>query len=71
MHCLGYRLVQFTNIKAIFFDLDGTLFETAPQLSVAVNNMLNDLKMDALEKNQITNFIGKGADNLIRKSIEL
>ena len=59
MHCLGYRLVQFTNIKAIFFDLDGTLFETAPQLSVAVNNMLNDLKMDALEKNQITNFIGK------------
>jgi phosphoglycolate phosphatase len=71
MHYLGYRLVQFNNIKAIFFDLDGTLFETAPELVGAINNMLSDLKMPPLENNQITNFIGRGADNLIRKSIEL
>ena len=68
---LRFSLTQFNNIKGIFFDLDGTLFETAPQLTTAVNNMLDDLKMQKLPEADITNFIGKGADNLIRKSIQL
>jgi len=68
---LRFSLTQFNNIKGIFFDLDGTLFETAPQLTIAVNNMLDDLKMQKLPEADITNFIGKGADNLIRRSIQL
>ncbi len=68
---LRFSLTQFNNIKGIFFDLDGTLFETAPQLTIAVNNMLDDLKMQKLPEAEITNFIGKGADNLIRRSIQL
>jgi phosphoglycolate phosphatase len=64
-------LAYFKDIKGIFFDLDGTLFETAPQLTLAVNRMLVDLKMNTLPEEKISNFIGKGADNLIRKSIKL
>jgi phosphoglycolate phosphatase len=64
-------LTYFKDIKGIFFDLDGTLFETAPQLTLAVNRMLVDLKMNTLPEEKISNFIGKGADNLIRKSIKL
>ncbi|MBT3827095.1 MAG: HAD-IA family hydrolase [Nitrosomonadales bacterium] len=61
---------KFSNIKAILFDLDGTLFETAPELSDSINLMLKDLKMAELEKDEIKNFIGKGAENLINQSIK-
>ncbi len=59
------------NIKGIFFDLDGTLFDTAPELAEAVNQMLVDLNFEELDPLDIKNFIGRGADNLIRKSISL
>ena len=62
---------KFVNIKAILFDLDGTLFETAPELSDAVNSMLKDLGMTELKRNEIKNFIGKGAENLIKQSLRL
>ena len=60
---------KFANIKAILFDLDGTLFETAPELSDAINLMLKDLEMMELKRNEIKNFIGKGAENLIKQSL--
>ena len=62
---------KFNNIKAILFDLDGTLFETAPELSEAVNLMLKDLEMPELKTNEIKRFIGRGAENLIKQSIEV
>ena len=62
---------KFDNIKASLFDLDGTLFETAPELSDAVNSMLKDLEMMELKRNEIKNFIGKGAENLIEQSLRL
>ena len=62
---------KFNNIKAILFDLDGTLFETAPELSEAVNLMLKDLEMAELKTNEIKRFIGKGAENLIKQSLEV
>ena len=60
---------KFKNIKGIFFDLDGTLFDTAPELSFATNQMLKDLNLQELGSDIIKSFIGKGADNLVRKSI--
>ena len=62
---------KFNNIKAILFDFDGTLFETAPELSEAVNLMLNDLEMVELKPNEIKRFIGRGAENLIKQSLEI
>ena len=56
---LRFSLAHFKDIKGIFFDLDGTLFETAPQLALAVNRMLVDLKMNTLPEEKISNFIGK------------
>jgi phosphoglycolate phosphatase len=64
-------LGKFNNIKAILFDLDGTLFETAPELAEAVNLMLKDLEMAELKTNEIKRFIGRGAENLIKQSIEV
>tara|TARA_B100000035_G_scaffold150090_1_gene127922 strand:+ start:1645 stop:2316 length:672 start_codon:yes stop_codon:yes gene_type:complete len=63
-------LERFLDIKAILFDLDGTLFRTDPELSDAINLMLTDLKMPILEKDKIKNFIGKGVKNLINESLK-
>ena len=51
--------------------MDGTLFETAPELAEAVNLMLKDLEMAQLKTNEIKRFIGRGAENLIKQSIEV
>ena len=69
--CRKISLKNFVNIKGIFFDLDGTLFDTAPELIVAINAMLNDMSLGELEEESIKNFIGRGAENLIKKSIGL
>ena len=62
---------HFHNIKGVFFDLDGTLFETAPELVAAAQKMLQKLGLQTVSPNVIESFIGKGAENLVRKSIEL
>ena len=62
---------KFVNIKGIFFDLDGTLFDTAPELIGAVNSMLKGLSLKELSGKIIKSFIGRGAENLIKKSISL
>jgi len=62
-------LKKFANIKGIFFDLDGTLFDTAPELIFVINQMLKDIDLQELESDIIKSFIGKGADNLVMKSI--
>jgi phosphoglycolate phosphatase len=63
------NLKNIKNTKAIFFDLDGTLFDTAPELVEAVQRMLDELGLSRLDHDEIKSFIGRGADNLIRKSI--
>ena len=52
---------------AVLLDLDGTLMDTIPDFTVAVNTMLSDLKFAAISQAEIATYIGKGSDNLIRR----
>lgn len=52
---------------AVLLDLDGTLMDTIPDFTVAVNAMLADLKFAAISQAEIVTYIGKGSDNLIRR----
>ena len=58
-------------MKAIFIDLDGTMFDTAPELVFSVNEMLKKFGSNALEFDVVRTFIGRGVDNLINQSISL
>lgn len=57
------------NVKAVMFDLDGTLFNTAPQIAEAINQMLADLEMPALPYEQVKSYIGEGAHVLIKRCL--
>ena len=55
------------SFDAVILDLDGTLMDTIPDFTVAVNCMLADLSFEAISQAEIATYIGKGSDNLIRR----
>ena len=50
-------------------DLDGTLLDTIPDLAAAANGMLTELNMPVLPEATIRNFVGKGLNNLIERTL--
>ena len=56
-------------LKAILIDLDGTMFNTAPEIAMAMNQTLQALNFETLSFNTIRQFIGKGVDNLVNQSL--
>lgn len=56
-------------LKAILIDLDGTMFDTAPEIAIAMNQTLQALNFRTLSFDTIRQFIGKGIDNLVNQSL--
>ena len=56
-------------VKAIMFDLDGTLIHTAPEIATAANLMLADLGREKLPYSQVESYIGEGAVVLIKRCL--
>jgi phosphoglycolate phosphatase len=55
------------DIRAAIIDLDGTMVHTAPDFQVAINRMRDELNLAPLALETITDFVGKGSENLIRR----
>ena len=55
--------------KAVLIDLDGTLVDSIPDLAMAANAMRRDLGMQELPLDLLSHFVGKGMDNLIKRSL--
>ena len=55
--------------KAILLDLDGTLLHTAPDLTVAVNNLRIEYGLPALPTDEAIARVGRGAINLVRRAL--
>jgi phosphoglycolate phosphatase len=56
-------------VRAVMIDLDGTLLDTIPDLAAAANMMLKELGRPALPEATIRNFVGKGINNLIERTL--
>ena len=56
-------------IKAVLFDLDGTLLDTIADLAAAANLMRNELGLADLPLARISSFVGKGADVLVHRTM--
>lgn len=56
-------------IKAVIFDLDGTLLDTLEDLTDSVNHILNEHSMPQRTLREIRSFIGNGIPTLIARSV--
>ncbi|MES2026873.1 MAG: phosphoglycolate phosphatase [Pseudomonadota bacterium] len=56
-------------IRGVIVDLDGTMLHTAQDLHIAINRMRDGLGLAPLDLDTAISFVGKGAENLVRKTI--
>ena len=52
--------------KAVIFDLDGTLIDSAPDIGAALNRFLTSRGRPAVSDERVRGMIGDGALNLLR-----
>jgi beta-phosphoglucomutase-like phosphatase (HAD superfamily) len=56
-------------IRAIIFDLDGTLVDSAEDLRAALNEVLGGLGLRAIRSDEIHGMIGDGVPKLIERGL--
>lgn len=61
--------MKLTDKKAIFFDLDGTLIDSVPDLAMAVNEMLERLGRERFDESVIRYWVGNGAQTLVKRAL--
>ena len=57
--------------RGVFFDLDGTLVDSAGDLATSVNHALSIIDKPALSEQTIRSYIGNGAERLLHRAITL
>ncbi len=55
-------------IKAVLFDLDGTLIDSAPDLQVAANKLLNEENRQSITLEQTIRMIGDGVPKIVERA---
>jgi len=60
---------MFKNKELIIFDMDGTLIDSVPSLAYAINYMLQKLGKATLEEEIIREYVGNGADILVKRAL--
>ena len=53
-------------LRAAIVDLDGTMIDTLGDFAEALNRMLDDLRLPAIERLTIERLVGKGSEHLVR-----
>jgi len=56
-------------LQAVLIDLDGTLLDTAPDLACAANALRREHGLAELSQARVAQFIGKGTDRLIQRTL--
>jgi phosphoglycolate phosphatase len=56
-------------LQAAIIDLDGTMVDTVGDFDVALNAMLSDHGLPAVDRHFITRTVGKGSEHLIRSTL--
>jgi phosphoglycolate phosphatase len=61
--------MSLTGVRAVLFDLDGTLVASAPDLATAVNRALVDLDREPVSEERVRGWIGNGARRLVARAL--
>ena len=60
---------DFSAVKALIFDLDGTLIDSKQDLVTSVNAMLRQLGRGELPSEVIASYVGSGASVLVKRAL--
>jgi len=61
--------LKFENKKLLIFDLDGTLINSALDLALAINHMLETLEYETFSEKTIHGWVGNGALTLVKRAL--
>ena len=56
-------------VRAVLFDLDGTLLHTSPDLAAAANAALAQCGLASIDAALVEQFVGKGIDVLVQRCL--
>jgi phosphoglycolate phosphatase len=59
----------FSSVRALIFDLDGTLIDSKRDLIHSVNAMLKEMGREQLHEDTISGYIGHGAPQLVGRAL--
>jgi phosphoglycolate phosphatase len=57
-------------LKLLIFDLDGTLIDSVPDLTYALNKTFNELGIGSVTEEEVRNYLGNGAKTLIKRALK-
>jgi phosphoglycolate phosphatase len=57
-------------VRAVIFDLDGTLIDTAGEIAVAMMRTFEELGLPALPRKDVENLIGRGVRSMVQRALE-
>lgn len=57
------------SVKLVIMDLDGTLVDTAPDITAGINSMLADLGLPTCDRATIAGWVGSGVSRLIKRAL--
>lgn len=55
--------------QALLFDLDGTLVDSVPDITVAIDRMLASLALPVAGEARVRNWVGNGAQKLVQRAL--
>lgn len=56
-------------IETVFFDLDGTLIDSIPDIYASINHTLKAFDLKPLNKTRVASYVGNGAKLLVERAI--
>lgn len=66
---MGKTISRFSEVRALIFDLDGTLIDSKLDLALAVNAALEEMGRGPLPHELIFSYVGQGAPSLIARAL--
>jgi phosphoglycolate phosphatase len=63
------KIIRFSDVRVLIFDLDGTLIDSKLDLALAVNAALEEMGRGPLPHEQIFSYVGQGAPSLIARAL--
>lgn len=62
-------MTQWQQIKAVAFDLDGTLIDSVPDLAAAVQATLAEYNLPSCTNDDVRSWVGNGVEMLMRRAL--